>query len=138
MNVITPGRLERDSIFRGQLAIFLRIASMPSQHSQNTQRPNRPASSLINVVFVILIPILAGVILFILGPGLDKATALFDRIPTPWTNFSGEQTSRTGKMSNTLNGTVLLSREFVSANVNFSLQEAPRSFQYETHDRILS
>lgn len=104
MNVITPGRFERDSIFRGQLTVVLRIASMPSQHSQNSQGPNRSASSLINIVFVILVPILAGVILFILGPGLDKAPALFDRLPIPWTIFSGEQTPTTGKMSNTLNG----------------------------------
>ena len=138
MNVITPGRFERDSIFRGQLTVVLRIASMPSQHSQNSQGPNRSASSLINIVFVILVPILAGVILFILGPGLDKAPALFDRLPIPRTIFSGEQTSTTGKMSNTLNGMVLIFRDFVSANDIFSLQKAPRPFQYETHDRILS
>jgi len=120
------------------MTVVLRIALMPSQHSQNSQGPNRSASSLINIVFVILVPILAGVILFILGPGLDKAPALFDRLPIPWTIFSGEQTPTTGKMSNTLNGMFKTSRESTFANDIFSLQEAPRSFQHETHDRILS
>ena len=111
---------------------------MPYQYSQNTHRQNRPGLSPINIIFVILVPILAGVILFILGTGFDNAAAFFDRIHTPWTVFSGQQSPTIGKMSNTLNGMVLISCDFVFANSIFSLQEAPRTFQYQTHDRILS
>lgn len=76
--------------------------------STHAERPPRPAPSFIdnplNIIFVILVPIIAGAIVFILGPELEYAPAILEKIPTPWTAFFGsESTPAIDEMSNGLN-----------------------------------
>jgi hypothetical protein len=71
-------------------AILRTVSTMSPQH---TDRPPRRAPNFIdnpfNIIIVILVPIIAGLIIFTLGPNLENAPAILEKIPTPWTAFFG-------------------------------------------------
>jgi hypothetical protein len=82
-----PGRM----IFHQTNAIGnISNAPMPSPQ---TQRPPRSPPSFVdnpfNIIVVILVPILAGLIVFVLGPNLESAPAWLEKVPTPWLTVFG-------------------------------------------------
>lgn len=64
---------------------------MSSRNSQQSRRPPQSAPNFIenplNIIGVILVPVIAGLLVFILGPdlGFEETPAFLEKIPTPWT-----------------------------------------------------